>query len=168
MREDVLTCHSRGCPHAKFYGYTHKMKKICRSEGHICRREGSRQLQSVFMSLVAIAIAEAAIAPRKYEALKKDVKVARSLGCPSSPIRAEALTIHMTMPKPRTILAKMYIPTRRRSVLSLILKSGKRVLTILGKALKKGTNNHDQRSSHDRPTPSEKLAIPRKEWDANE
>jgi hypothetical protein len=29
--------------------------------------------------------------------------------------------IHMTMPKPRTILAKMYIPTRRRSVSSLVL-----------------------------------------------
>jgi hypothetical protein len=97
------------------------MKQICSSEGHICRREGRRQLQSVFMSLVAIAIAAAAIAPRKYEALKKDVKVARSLGCPSSPIRAEAETIHMTMPKPRAILAKIYIPTRWRSVLSVIM-----------------------------------------------
>src|ERR1700710_1288738 len=97
-------------------GYTHKIKVIWRSEGHICRREGRRQLQSVFISLVPIAIAAAAIAPRKYEALKKEVKVARSLGWPSSPIRAAELMIHMTMPKPRTILAKMYIPTRRRSI----------------------------------------------------
>ena len=61
---------------------------------------------------MGIAIADAAIEPKKYEALKNDVRVARSLGWPSSPIREEAETIHITMPKPRTILAKMYIPTR--------------------------------------------------------
>jgi hypothetical protein len=95
----------------RIYRYTHKTKVICRRDGHIWSREGRCQLQLFFTSDMEMTIAEAAIVPKKYEALKNDVRVARSLGWPSSPIRAEALTIHMTMPKPRTILAKMYIPT---------------------------------------------------------
>jgi hypothetical protein len=102
----------------RIYRYTHKIKVICRRDGHIWSRESRRQLQLFFTSDMGIAIVEAAIAPKKYEALKNDVRVARSLEWPSSPIRADAETMHMTIPKPRTILAKMYIPTRQRSVLN--------------------------------------------------
>ena len=56
------------------------MKVICRREGHICSKEGKRQLQLFFTSDMGIAIADAAIEPKKYEALKNDVRVARSLG----------------------------------------------------------------------------------------
>jgi hypothetical protein len=66
-------------------------------------------------------MAAAAIAPTKYEALKKDVRVARSLGWPNSPIKADADTIHMTIPKPRVIRAKMYMPTGRRSAWRLVM-----------------------------------------------
>lgn len=59
---------------------THKMKAICRREGHICSKEGKRQLQSFVTSVMGIAIADAVIEPKKYEALKNDVRVARSLG----------------------------------------------------------------------------------------
>lgn len=51
------------------------------------------------------------MAPIKYEALKRDVIMARSLGWESSPIMADAAIIQKTMPNPRIIRAMMYIAT---------------------------------------------------------
>jgi hypothetical protein len=41
------------------------------------------------MPIVLTAIPDASIAPKKYDVLKKDVKVAHSFGYPSSPIKEE-------------------------------------------------------------------------------
>jgi len=62
-----------------------------------------------------MTMADAVMAPRKYEALKKDVKAARSFGWPSSPINADPEIIQRTMPKPRSTLATTYIATMRAS-----------------------------------------------------
>lgn len=75
-----------------------------------------RQLQSlgfsgVPSSTVPSPIADAMIAPIKYEALNREVKVDRSFGWPSSPIKAEPAMMHVTIPKPRTMRLKIYIPT---------------------------------------------------------
>jgi hypothetical protein len=100
------------------------MKAICKIEGHICRRDGRRQLQSLGMSVVGRLIADAVIAPTKYEALKKDVRVTRSFGWPSSPIKEEPEIIQKTIPNPSSIRANIYIPTSRRSALKTELLSG--------------------------------------------
>jgi hypothetical protein len=91
---------------------------------------------------VTIAIAEAVIAPTKYEALKKEVKVARSLGWPSSPIKEEPEIMHRTIPKPRIILATMYVATSNSSALSTDVLE--RRLTALSKTLNKCPDHHDQ------------------------
>jgi len=57
----------------------------------------------------------AMIWPIKYEELKSDVKIARSFGCPSSPIIADPEMIQMTMPTPRIIRAMIYILTVMKS-----------------------------------------------------
>lgn len=87
------------------------MQLIWRSEGHICRSDNILQLQSEVMLVVLTAIPDANIAPKKYELLKNEVKVARSFGYPSSPIKEDADIMQRTTPKPRVILANMYMPT---------------------------------------------------------
>ena len=47
----------------------------------------------------------------KYEALNRDVMVARSLGYESSPIIADPAIIQKTIPNPRIIREMMYIAT---------------------------------------------------------
>jgi hypothetical protein len=63
------------------------------------------------MPVVLRLIAAAVIEPIKYEELNKDVNVARSFGCANSPIKEEPEMIQKTIPNPRTIRAKIYIPT---------------------------------------------------------
>jgi hypothetical protein len=92
--------------------YTYKTKQICNNDGHIWRIEGRRQLQLPLISTVPIVIAEAVMAPIKYEELNRDVIMALSLGYESSPIMADAAIIHITMPNPRIIRAMMYIATK--------------------------------------------------------
>jgi len=87
------------------------MVPICRSDGAICRSDGIRQLQSVVISVVARLIADAAMEPMKYEALKKDVRAARSFGWLSSPIKDDPDMTQNTIPNPSSIRAKIYIPT---------------------------------------------------------
>jgi hypothetical protein len=60
-----------------------------------------------------MAIAAATIAPIKYEALNNEVRYGRSLGYPSSPIRAEPEMIQKTIPTPSNIRAMMYMATGR-------------------------------------------------------
>jgi hypothetical protein len=76
-----------------------------------CSKDRILQLQSDVIPVVLTAIPDANIAPKKYEVLKKDVKVAPSFGYPSSPIKEEAEMIHRTTPKPSAIRAKIYRPT---------------------------------------------------------
>lgn len=91
---------------------TYKTNAICKNEGHICNREGRRQLQLLGISVVPSAIAAAVIWPMKYEALNREVRVALSFGWPNSPIRDDPEIIAKTMPNPSVIREKMYIPTR--------------------------------------------------------
>jgi hypothetical protein len=108
----VYTPHLKVLKHSCFMG-TYKTKQICNSEGHICRREGTLQLQLDGISTVLSAIAAATIAPMKYEELNREVRTARSLGCPSSPIIADPAMIQKTMPSPRSIRAIIYIATTK-------------------------------------------------------
>jgi hypothetical protein len=62
-----------------------------------CSKDRILQLQSDVIPVVLTAIPDANIAPKKYEVLKKDVKVAPSFGYPSSPIKEEAEMIHRTL-----------------------------------------------------------------------
>ena len=62
------------------------------------------------MPLVPKQMAAAVIWPTKYDTLKRDVMMGRSLGYDSSPIRDEPETMQMGIPKPRTRRAKMYMP----------------------------------------------------------
>jgi hypothetical protein len=64
------------------------------------------------MLTVPIVMAEAVMAPIKYEELNRDVMEARSLGYESSPIMADPAIIQKTMPNPRSIRAMMYIATK--------------------------------------------------------
>ena len=62
------------------------------------------------MPLVPKQMAAAVIWPTKYDTLKRDVMMGRSLGYDSSPINEEPETMQMGIPKPRTRRAKMYMP----------------------------------------------------------
>ena len=130
------------------------MKAICKREGHICSRDGMRQLQLLVIPVVLSPIAAAVMEPMKYEELNSDVKVSRSFGWPSSPSKDEPEMMQNTIPKPRTIRAKRYIPTMQVSKRTSL--SSKR-RTILGKSLDDGSNYHNYRTTKYRPTPSESL-----------
>jgi hypothetical protein len=60
-------------------------------------------------------MAAAVIDPMKYEELNREVRVSRSFGWPSSPIKDEPEIIQNTIPNPSTIRAKRYIPTENIS-----------------------------------------------------
>jgi hypothetical protein len=66
---------------------------------------------SFLMPVYLMAIAEATIEPMKYEVLKKEVNIARSLGYPNSPIKEDPEMMQATIPNPSIIRAKMYMPT---------------------------------------------------------
>ena len=95
------------------FSNAYKTKVICRSEGQICSKDGTRQLQSPTMFVVRVAMAAAIMAPMKYEALNNEVKNGRSLGYPNSPIREEPATMANRMPTPSSIRAIMYMPTAK-------------------------------------------------------
>lgn len=61
-------------------GNSYKINTICIKEGAIWRSEGILHAQSFGMFTVPKAIEAAIIWPIPYEALNKDVKIARSLG----------------------------------------------------------------------------------------
>lgn len=90
---------------------SHKTVAICRREGQIWRSEGRRQAQSVVISEVPIAMVAARIWPIKYEELKRDVRIGRSLGWPSSPMSEDPEMIAKRMPTPRSMRAIIYIAT---------------------------------------------------------
>jgi hypothetical protein len=56
-------------------------------------------------------MAEAVICPIKYDELKSDVRIARSLGWPSSPIKAAPEMMQKRMPTPRSMRAMIYMAT---------------------------------------------------------
>jgi hypothetical protein len=64
-------------------------------------------------------MAAAVIDPMKYEELNREVRVSRSFGWPSSPIKDEPEIIQNTIPNPSTIRAKRYIPTKKISYMAL-------------------------------------------------
>lgn len=100
-------CSLRSCE------VTHNTVQIWRSDGQICRIEGTLQLQCDLMSTVLIAIADAIIAPMNQEELNRDVKTARSFGYPSSPIMAAPEIMQKRIPIPSNMRAMMYIATGR-------------------------------------------------------
>jgi len=100
-----------------------------------------RQLQLLVIPVVLRPMAAAVIDPMKYEELKRDVKVSRSFGWPSSPSKDEPEMMQKTIPKPRTIRAKRYIPTVQVSEMSSYCLSKGR--TILSKSLNDRTNHHN-------------------------
>jgi len=111
-----------------------------------------RQLQSlgscaVPSSTVPSPIPDAMMAPIKYEALNREVKVDRSFGWPSSPINAEPAMMHVTIPKPRTMRLKMYIPTLKYQFMKArkcdVLRGVVIIRTILSKSLDQSANDHD-------------------------
>ena len=119
---------------------THKMNAICKREGHICSKDGMRQLQLLVIPVVLSPIAAAVMEPMKYEELNRDVKVSRSFGWPSSPSNDDPEMMQKTIPKPSTIRANRYMPTARISKKTSYCSSKH---TILGKSLDDGSNHHD-------------------------
>lgn len=90
---------------------TYHMKRICIAEGAAWSREGIRQAHVLSSLKIPYVILAATILPRNQEALKSEVRTARSLGYPSSPIKAEAATIANGIPSPRSQRAIMNMTT---------------------------------------------------------
>jgi hypothetical protein len=85
------------------------MNMIWNIDGPACSKDGVLQAQSLSILCVANEIPAATTEPMKYNALKSEVMIGRSLGYASSPIKDEPAMMQKGIPKPKKNRAMMYI-----------------------------------------------------------
>lgn len=94
------------------------MKQTWKAVGTNCNALGILHAHVFGIAKVPSVVPAAAIAPTNQLALKREVKVARSLGYDNSPMRDEAATIANGIPIPSKILPMINMGTVEKGLLA--------------------------------------------------